>query len=119
MQASISSPIGPASSTAVGSAARLGVLAATTTLRPDYEQVVSRVIDALGVERVGLIGLSLGGYFAARTAALEPRVAALATVSGPFRRPHHRRRPGRRRTRLMMAARPPPRASCLRGPARS
>ncbi|MFI1968311.1 alpha/beta hydrolase [Streptomyces cinnamoneus] len=62
-----------------------GVLAATTTLRPEYEQVVGRVIDALGVARIGLVGLSLGGYFAARTAALEPRVAAVATVSGPFR----------------------------------
>lgn len=62
-----------------------GVLAATTTLRPDYEQIVSRVIDALDLVRVGLVGLSLGGYFAARTAALEPRVAAVATVSGPFR----------------------------------
>ncbi|QKV97313.1 alpha/beta fold hydrolase [Streptomyces sp. NA02950] len=62
-----------------------GVLAATTALRPDYEQVVGRVVDALGVGRVGLVGLSLGGYFAARSAALEPRVAAIATVSGPFR----------------------------------
>ncbi|KUJ67701.1 hypothetical protein ACZ90_25915 [Streptomyces albus subsp. albus] len=62
-----------------------GALAATTTLRPDYEQVVGRVVDALGVPRIGLVGLSLGGYFAARTAALEPRVAAVATVSGPFR----------------------------------
>ncbi|MEU1355874.1 alpha/beta fold hydrolase [Streptomyces cinnamoneus] len=62
-----------------------GVLAGATTLRPDYEQVVGRVVDALGVARIGLVGLSLGGYFAARTAALEPRVAAVATVSGPFR----------------------------------
>ncbi|MCQ8771867.1 alpha/beta hydrolase family protein [Streptomyces telluris] len=62
-----------------------GALAATTTLRPDYEQVVGRVVDALGAERIGLVGLSLGGYFAARTAALETRVAAVATVSGPFR----------------------------------
>ncbi|MFE4589877.1 alpha/beta hydrolase family protein [Streptomyces laurentii] len=62
-----------------------GALAATSFLRPDYEQVVGRVVDALGVPRVGLVGLSLGGYFAARTAALEPRVAAVATVSGPFR----------------------------------
>ncbi|MGW0421005.1 alpha/beta hydrolase family protein [Streptomyces sp. NPDC003015] len=62
-----------------------GVLAATTTLVPDYERIVGRVIDALGVARIGLVGLSLGGYFAARTAALEPRVAAVATVSGPFR----------------------------------
>lgn len=62
-----------------------GVLAATTVFRPDYEEVVGRVVDALGVDRIGLVGLSLGGYFAARTAALEPRVAAVATVSGPFR----------------------------------
>ncbi|WP_055698165.1 alpha/beta hydrolase family protein [Streptomyces silaceus] len=62
-----------------------GVLAATTRMRPEYEQVVGRVVDALGVGRVGLVGLSLGGFFAARTAALEPRVAAAATVSGPFR----------------------------------
>ncbi|MEU5712103.1 alpha/beta hydrolase family protein [Streptomyces flaveolus] len=62
-----------------------GVLAATTVLRPEYEEVVGRVVDALGVARVGLVGLSLGGYFAARAAALEPRVAAVATVSGPFR----------------------------------
>lgn len=61
-----------------------GVLAATSTFVPDYERVVGRVIDALGVTRIGLVGLSLGGYFAARTAALEPRVAAVATVSGPF-----------------------------------
>lgn len=62
-----------------------GVLAATTTFVADYERVVGRVIDALGVARIGLVGLSLGGYFAARAAALEPRVAAAATVSGPFR----------------------------------
>ncbi|MEU2390836.1 alpha/beta fold hydrolase [Streptomyces sp. NPDC007369] len=62
-----------------------GVLAATTTFVPDYERVMARVIDALGVSRIGLVGLSLGGYFAARTAALEPRVAAAATVSGPSR----------------------------------
>ncbi|MFE9706067.1 alpha/beta hydrolase family protein [Streptomyces sp. NPDC005930] len=62
-----------------------GVLAATTTFVPDYERVVGRVVDALGVAHVGLVGLSLGGYFAARAAALEPRVAAVATVSGPFR----------------------------------
>ncbi|MFF6807515.1 alpha/beta fold hydrolase [Streptomyces sp. NPDC012616] len=62
-----------------------GVLAAATTFAPDYERVVGRAIDALGVTRIGLVGLSLGGYFAARAAALDPRVAAVATVSGPFR----------------------------------
>ncbi|GHC52936.1 alpha/beta hydrolase family protein [Streptomyces flavofungini] len=62
-----------------------GALTATTTVRADYHRVVGRVIDALGVPRVGVVGLSLGGYYAAGTAALEPRVAAAATVSGPFR----------------------------------
>ncbi|MFG6198691.1 alpha/beta hydrolase family protein, partial [Nonomuraea sp. JJY05] len=36
-------------------------------------------------ERVKLVGLSLGGYYVAESAAREPRVAAAATVSGPFR----------------------------------
>ncbi|GGS24429.1 hypothetical protein Snoj_19020 [Streptomyces nojiriensis] len=62
-----------------------GVLAATTTFVPDYERIVGRAVDALGAARIGLVGLSLGGYFAARAAALEPRVTAVATVSGPFR----------------------------------
>ncbi|MFD9884503.1 alpha/beta hydrolase family protein [Streptomyces alboflavus] len=62
-----------------------GALAATTTVRADYHRVVGRAIDALGVPRVAVVGLSLGGYYAAETAAREPRVAAAATVSGPFR----------------------------------
>ncbi|WP_411293799.1 alpha/beta hydrolase [Streptomyces kunmingensis] len=51
-----------------------GVLAASTTFVPDYERVVGRGIDALGVARIGLVGLSLGGYLAARAATFEPRV---------------------------------------------
>ncbi|MES4907333.1 MULTISPECIES: alpha/beta fold hydrolase [unclassified Streptomyces] len=62
-----------------------GTFAAATTIRPDYHQVIGQVVDALGVDRVGLIGLSLGGYYVARSAAHDPRVAAAATVSGPFR----------------------------------
>ncbi|MCX5128612.1 S9 family peptidase [Streptomyces sp. NBC_00347] len=62
-----------------------GALAASTTLRADYDRVIGQVIDALALDRVGLIGLSLGGYYVARTAALEPRVAAAAVVSGPHR----------------------------------
>ncbi|MEW9556315.1 alpha/beta hydrolase family protein, partial [Nonomuraea sp. NPDC050783] len=41
--------------------------------------------SSLGAERVGLVGLSLGGYYVAESAAHEPRVAVAATVSGPFR----------------------------------
>ncbi|MEU7003635.1 alpha/beta fold hydrolase [Nonomuraea sp. NPDC046570] len=62
-----------------------GVLAATTTVRADYHHVIGQVIDALGTESVGLVGLSLGGYYVAESAARETRVAAAATVSGPFR----------------------------------
>lgn len=62
-----------------------GVLAATTTVRADYHHVIGQVIDALGAESVGLIGLSLGGYYVAESAARETRVAAAVTVSGPFR----------------------------------
>jgi pimeloyl-ACP methyl ester carboxylesterase len=62
-----------------------GALAATTTVRPDYHQVIGQVVDALGVDRAGLVGLSLGGYYVAESAAHDPRVAAVATVSGPFR----------------------------------
>jgi pimeloyl-ACP methyl ester carboxylesterase len=62
-----------------------GVLAPTSRVRADYHHVMDQVVTALGVERIGLVGLSLGGYYAARTAAQDPRVAAAVTVSGPFR----------------------------------
>ncbi|MFB4268678.1 alpha/beta fold hydrolase [Nonomuraea sp. GTA35] len=62
-----------------------GVLAATSTVRADYHRVIGAVADALGARRVGLVGLSLGGYYAAESAAREPRVTAAVTVSGPFR----------------------------------
>ncbi|MGW7478182.1 alpha/beta hydrolase family protein [Nonomuraea muscovyensis] len=62
-----------------------GVLAATTTVRADYHHVIGQAIDALGTESVGLVGLSLGGYYVAESAAHETRVAAAVTVSGPFR----------------------------------
>jgi dienelactone hydrolase len=60
-----------------------------TTIRPDYEAPVAAALDALGerddvdLERVGAAGVSLGGYYAPR-AGLEPRVRAVAGVSGPF-----------------------------------
>jgi len=60
---------------------------------PAYERVTSAVIDsvaALGlvdVTRVVLVGLSLGGLYAMRSAAADPRVQALATVSGAYPMP--------------------------------
>jgi pimeloyl-ACP methyl ester carboxylesterase len=35
-------------------------------------------------DRIGLCGVSLGGYYAPRAAAFEPRVKAVAGISGPF-----------------------------------
>jgi dipeptidyl aminopeptidase/acylaminoacyl peptidase len=62
----------------------------TTTIRPDYEAAVSATLDALAerddvdLERVGAAGVSLGGYYAPRAAAFEPRIRAVAGISGPF-----------------------------------
>jgi pimeloyl-ACP methyl ester carboxylesterase len=59
-------------------------------MRHDYEVGVTAILDAvadrpdLDVERVGALGVSLGGYFAPRAAAFEPRVRAVAGISGPF-----------------------------------
>jgi pimeloyl-ACP methyl ester carboxylesterase len=56
-----------------------------THIRPDYEAAVSAALDALGWDGpVGACGVSLGGYYAPRAAAREPRVRAVAGVSGAF-----------------------------------
>ncbi|MEV6833950.1 alpha/beta fold hydrolase [Streptomyces sp. NPDC051133] len=68
-----------------------GVLAATTAPRTDYHHVIGEVIDALEAHgdvdatAAGVIGLSLGGFYAAVCAAYQPRIRAAATVSGPYR----------------------------------
>jgi 2,6-dihydroxypseudooxynicotine hydrolase len=61
-------------------------------IRPDYEVAVAAMLDALGgrddldldLGRVGAVGVSLGGYYAPRAAAFEPRIRALAGISGPY-----------------------------------
>jgi dipeptidyl aminopeptidase/acylaminoacyl peptidase len=59
-------------------------------IRPDYEVAVGAILDALGgrddvdLERVGAAGVSMGGYYAPRVAAFEPRVRAVAGISGPY-----------------------------------
>ena len=59
-------------------------------IRGDYEAVVRAVVDFLGQRgdvdagRVGLWGVSLGGYYAPRAAAFEKRVKACIALSGPF-----------------------------------
>jgi pimeloyl-ACP methyl ester carboxylesterase len=59
-------------------------------IRPDYEVAVAAVLDALGprddvdLDRIGAAGVSMGGYYAPRAAAFEPRIRAVAAVSGPY-----------------------------------
>jgi dienelactone hydrolase len=51
----------------------------------DLRATVAWLQDALGIERVGLIGGSLGGYLATLTAAVEPRLAVLFAIAPPVR----------------------------------
>jgi alpha-beta hydrolase superfamily lysophospholipase len=59
-------------------------------IRGNYETVVKAVIDYvetrpdLDASRIGLWGVSLGGYYASRAAAFEKRVTACIALSGPF-----------------------------------
>lgn len=56
----------------------------------DYERPVAAVLDWIETRadldpvRVALWGVSLGGYYAARAAAFEPRIKAAVTLTGPF-----------------------------------
>jgi 2,6-dihydroxypseudooxynicotine hydrolase len=59
-------------------------------IRPDYETAVAPLLDLLADrgdldhDRAGVVGVSLGGYYAPRVAAFEPRLKAVAGISGPF-----------------------------------
>jgi dipeptidyl aminopeptidase/acylaminoacyl peptidase len=59
-------------------------------IRPDYEAAVSTALDVLtkrtkiDPKRIGLAGVSLGGYYAARAAAFDPRVRAAVGNCGPW-----------------------------------
>ena len=61
-----------------------------STIRPDYEVAVGAMLDHLSgrsglrSERVGIVGVSLGGYYAPRSAAFEPRLKAVAAIGGPY-----------------------------------
>jgi len=60
-------------------------------IEPAYERVTTAVIDYLkgrddiDPDRIGVFGVSLGGYYAARSAAYEPRVRAAVDLAGPYR----------------------------------
>lgn len=61
-----------------------------STARPDYEVAITAAIDwlegrdDLDAARIGLVGASLGGYYAPRAAAHEPRVMATVANCGPY-----------------------------------
>jgi 2,6-dihydroxypseudooxynicotine hydrolase len=61
-----------------------------THLRADYEVAVAAMLDHLAgrpdldVDRVGAVGVSLGGYYAPRSAAFEPRIRAVVSIGGPY-----------------------------------
>lgn len=67
-----------------------GEMEFTSHMRADYEFVIRAAINALELradvdaERVGLLGVSLGGYYAPRAAAFEPRVRAAIALAGPY-----------------------------------
>ena len=62
----------------------------SSSIEPAYEKAVSATLDYLEPradidhERIGLAGVSLGGYYAPRAAAYEPRIKAAVGISGPF-----------------------------------
>jgi dipeptidyl aminopeptidase/acylaminoacyl peptidase len=62
----------------------------TTRIRPDYEVAVAAMLDELAsrddldLGRVGVAGVSLGGYYAPRAAAFEPRIKVVAAIGGPY-----------------------------------
>ena len=59
-------------------------------IRGDYEVPVSAVLDYVGTRRdldstrVGMWGVSLGGYYAPRAAAFDKRIKACIALGGPF-----------------------------------
>jgi alpha-beta hydrolase superfamily lysophospholipase len=59
-------------------------------IHANYEVAVTAMLDALAGrddidhERIGTAGVSMGGYYAPRAAAFEPRIRAQAGISGPY-----------------------------------
>jgi predicted amidohydrolase/dienelactone hydrolase len=59
-------------------------------IEPAYERVATAVADYLegrddiDPARIGGFGVSLGGYYAARAAAYEPRIRAAVSLAGPY-----------------------------------
>jgi pimeloyl-ACP methyl ester carboxylesterase len=57
----------------------------TTHIRADYEAATSAALDVLGWQRpVGVVGVSLGGYYAPRALSGDERFRAGVSISGAF-----------------------------------
>lgn len=65
-----------------------GEMLATTPARGDFERYTSRVVDfllndpRLDGDRIGVVGRSLGGHYALRSASLDPRLAICVSWGG-------------------------------------
>jgi 2,6-dihydroxypseudooxynicotine hydrolase len=61
-----------------------------THIRADYNLAVTAALDSLegradlDMKRIGVVGVSMGGYYAPRAAAYEPRIKAVIPIGGPF-----------------------------------
>ena len=60
-------------------------------IRPNWETVVTPVIDELDrlgldvdLDRIGLMGISMGAIYGPRAAAHEPRIRAVVALAGPY-----------------------------------
>ncbi|MGH9089064.1 MAG: alpha/beta hydrolase family protein [Acidimicrobiales bacterium] len=60
-------------------------------IEPAYEKAATAAVDflqeraAVDPDRIGMFGVSLGGYYAARAMAYEPRFKAGVALAGPYR----------------------------------
>jgi pimeloyl-ACP methyl ester carboxylesterase len=67
-----------------------GEVGLSMAISHDYETSVAAMLDALvgrddlDLDRIGIFGVSLGGYYAPRVAAFEPRARAVVGLAGPF-----------------------------------
>ncbi|TMC73760.1 MAG: alpha/beta fold hydrolase [Chloroflexi bacterium] len=60
-------------------------------IRPDWSTVITPLLDhisaherALDVDRIGLMGISMGGMYGPRAAAKEKRLRAIVALAGPY-----------------------------------
>jgi len=67
-----------------------GEVGLSLPIRHDYEVCARAMLDwiaerdDLDLARLGIFGVSLGGYYATRVAAYEPRIRAVVGLSGPY-----------------------------------